>query len=174
MRFIHIADVHLGMQPDAGFPWSEERGEAIWESFRRIIRLAGREKTDFLLIAGDLFQCQPLLRELKEVNDLFASIPETIVVLIAGNHDYVKRESFYRGFDWADNVVMLLSPEPECVEVPEKKTAVYGCSYDKKRSWKTGWTACGRRENEISSAARARRRCPPHAVESGPHGAGWV
>ena len=52
MRFIHIADVHLGMQPDAGFPWSEERGEAIWESFRRIIRLAGREKTDFLLIAG--------------------------------------------------------------------------------------------------------------------------
>lgn len=132
MRFIHIADVHLGMQPDAGFPWSEERGEAIWESFRRIIRLAGREKTDFLLIAGDLFQCQPLLRELKEVNDLFASIPETIVVLIAGNHDYVKRESFYRGFDWADNVVMLLSPEPECVEVPEKKTAVYGCSYDKK------------------------------------------
>ena len=132
MRFIHIADVHLGMQPDAGFPWSEERGEAIWESFRRIIRLAGREKTDFLLIAGDLFQRQPLLRELKEVNDLFASIPETIVVLIAGNHDYVKRESFYRGFDWADNVVLLLSPEPECVEVPEKKTAVYGCSYDKK------------------------------------------
>ena len=52
MRFIHIADVHLGMQPDAGFPWSEERGEAIWESFRRIIRLAGREKPDFLLIAG--------------------------------------------------------------------------------------------------------------------------
>ena len=132
MRFIHIADVHLGMQPDAGFPWSEERGEAIWESFRRIIRLAVREKTDFLLIAGDLFQRQPLLRELKEVNDLFASIPETIVVLIAGNHDYVKRESFYRGFDWADNVVMLLSPEPDCVEVPEKKTAVYGCSYDKK------------------------------------------
>ncbi len=53
-------------------------------------------------------------------------------MLIAGNHDYVKRESFYRGFDWADNMVMLLSPEPECVEVPEKKTAVYGCSYDKK------------------------------------------
>ena len=132
MRFIHIADVHLGMQPDAGFPWSEERGESIWESFRRIIRLVGREKPDFLLIAGDLFQRQPLLRELKEINDLFASIPETIVVLIAGNHDYVKRESFYRGFDWADNVVLLLSPEPECVEVPEKKTAVYGCSYDKK------------------------------------------
>lgn len=47
MRFLHIADVHLGMQPDAGFPWSKERGEAIWESFRRIIRLAGRERWTF-------------------------------------------------------------------------------------------------------------------------------
>lgn len=146
MRFIHIADVHLGMQPDAGFPWSEERGEAIWESFRRIIRLAGREKTDFLLIAGDLFQCQPLLRELKEVNDLFASIPETIVVLIAGNHDYVKQESFYRGFDWADNVVMLLSPEPECVESRRRRRRCTDAVTTKKRSRKTGWTACGRRE----------------------------
>lgn len=132
MRFIHIADVHLGMQPDAGFPWSREREEAIWESFRKVIRLAGGEKTDFLLIAGDLFHRQPLLRELKEVNALFASIPETTVVLIAGNHDYIGHESFYRGFDWAENVVPLLSPEIECVEIPEKKTAVYGCSYEKK------------------------------------------
>ena len=95
-------------------------------------------------------------------------------MLIAGNHDYVKRESFYRGFDWADNVVLLLSPEPECVEVPEKKTAVYGCSYDKKEILENRLddvTAEG--EDEVSSAARARRRCPPHAVESGPHGAGW-
>ena len=80
MRFIHIADVHLGMQPDAGFPWSEERGEAIWESFRRIIRLAGRKKTDFLLIAGDLFQCQPLLRELKAVSYTHLTLPTKLEV----------------------------------------------------------------------------------------------
>lgn len=171
MRFIHIADVHLGMQPDAGFPWSEERGEAIWESFRRIIRLAGREKTDFLLIAGDLFQCQPLLRELKEVNDLFASIPETIVVLIAGNHDYVKRESFYRGFDWADNVVMLLSPEPECVEVPEKRTAVYGCSYDKKEILENRLDGVRQEGKMKYHLLLAHGGDAATAVESGPHGA---
>ena len=104
------------------------------ENFIRLCRLLDLN-ADYVLFGapGDAVQrIMDLLRELKEVNDLFASIPETIVVLIAGNHDYVKRESFYRGFDWADNVVMLLSPEPECVEVPEKKTAVYGCSYDKK------------------------------------------
>lgn len=47
MRFIHIADVHLACSRMRDFPWSEERGEAIWESFRRIIRLAGRERRTF-------------------------------------------------------------------------------------------------------------------------------
>ena len=133
MRFIHIADVHLGMQPDAGFPWSEERGESIWESFRRIIRLVGREKPDFLLIAGDLFQRQPLLRELKEINDLFASIPETIVVLIAGNHDYVKRESFYRGFDCCRR-------SRSASKCRRRRRRFTDAAMIKKRSWKTGWT----------------------------------
>ena len=82
MRFIHIADVHLGMQPDAGFPWSEERGEAIWESFRRIIRLAGREKTDFLLIAGDLFQCQPITSFFASASGQIKAPPPLVVIIL--------------------------------------------------------------------------------------------
>ena len=35
MRFIHIADVHLGATPDKGFPWSYDRGREIWESFQK-------------------------------------------------------------------------------------------------------------------------------------------
>lgn len=37
MRFIHIADVHLGVTPDAGMPWSEKRGKAIWNSFHMVL-----------------------------------------------------------------------------------------------------------------------------------------
>ncbi len=33
MRFIHLADVHLGAVPDRGCPWSKEREEEIWEHF---------------------------------------------------------------------------------------------------------------------------------------------
>ncbi len=29
MRFFHIADVHLGMQPDKGCAWSEDRGRDV-------------------------------------------------------------------------------------------------------------------------------------------------
>ena len=63
MRFFHIADVHLGASPDAGFPWSEERKNEIWDSFCNVIYAVREEKPELLLIAGDLFHRQPLLRE---------------------------------------------------------------------------------------------------------------
>ena len=84
MRFIHIADVHLGAEPDAGKAYSKRRTEEIWDSFVQIVSLCGRETNGLLLIAGDLFHRQPLLRELKEVNELFAKLTHTEVVLIAG------------------------------------------------------------------------------------------
>ena len=55
MKFIHIADVHLGVTPDAGMPWSETRSRDIWNSFRFMIEQARRQQADLLLIAGDLF-----------------------------------------------------------------------------------------------------------------------
>ena len=105
IRFIHLADVHLGAVPDRGCPWSHEREEEIWETFRRVIASVRRDPVDLLFIAGDLFHRQPLLKELKEVNYLFSTIPETRVFLMAGNHDYMKRNSFYRGFAWEPNAV---------------------------------------------------------------------
>ena len=131
MKFFHAADIHLGALPDKGFPWSEERGCEIWDSFRRLIRQVGEEKADLFFIAGDLFHRQPLRRELKEINEMFASIPHTKVVLIAGNHDYLKKDSCYRGFPWAPNVFCLWGKQEPCVEFPDLSTAVYGISYDR-------------------------------------------
>ena len=77
MRFIHLADVHLGAVPDRGCPWSEKRENEIWETFRRVITKIRENPVDLLFIAGDLFHRQPLLKELKEVNYLFSTIPQT-------------------------------------------------------------------------------------------------
>ena len=82
MRFIHLADVHLGAVPDRGCPWSSRREEEIWETFRRVIAGIRENPVDLLFIAGDLFHRQPLLRELKEVNNLFSTIPDTRVYLM--------------------------------------------------------------------------------------------
>ncbi len=81
------------------------------------------------MIAGDLFHRQPLLRELKEVDSLLSQMPDTQVVLIAGNHDYIKNDSYYNTFEWSDNVHMLKGEEMECVSFPDSRTAVYGSSY---------------------------------------------
>ncbi|MFR8171668.1 MAG: metallophosphoesterase family protein [Marvinbryantia sp.] len=129
MRFIHIADIHLGAAPDKGQPWSQKRAQEIWKSFRRVIQEAKRQQVDLLLIAGDLFHRQPLLRELKEVNYLFGSLGRTQVVWIAGNHDYLHRDSPCRSFAWEENVIFLDSPECESVYFKRLQTTVYGFSY---------------------------------------------
>ena len=67
VKWIHIADVHLGASPDAGDAYSKVRPQELWDTFAEVIDICEREQTDLLLIAGDLFHRQPLKKELKEV-----------------------------------------------------------------------------------------------------------
>ena len=130
MRFIHLADVHLGAVPDRGYPWSEKRENEIWETFRRIIAGIRENPVDLLFIAGDLFHRQPLLRELKGVNYLFSTIPDTRVYLIAGDQDYLKEDSFYRDFEWSENVIFFQNEKLTCVKDPKLDVYIYGLSYE--------------------------------------------
>lgn len=129
MKFIHIADVHLGATPDSSMPWGEARQKEVWDSFKNIIKACNEKKVDLLLIAGDLFHRQPLVRELKEVNYYFSTLETARVVIMAGNHDYIGTRSNYNGFEWDERVHMFLSDRLEAVNFPDIKTAVYGFSY---------------------------------------------
>ena len=111
MKFMHLADVHLGAAPDAGTDWSAARRDEIWETFRSCLQDAKREQVDLLLIAGDLFHRQPSYEELREVDYLFSGLYNTRVVLIAGNHDCLASTSPYLEFQWSRNVVCLFSRE---------------------------------------------------------------
>lgn len=132
MLIIHAADLHLGADPDAGEPWGKNRKQELWDSFERLIDTVEQQKADLLLIAGDLFHRPPLLRELREVNDRFSTLTKTKVVLMAGNHDPMGPNSFYRGFSWAENVFFFSSEEIRSVKFPELQVEVYGLSYHKK------------------------------------------
>jgi len=152
MKFMHIADVHLGANPDAGRAYSENRGREIWDSLERAVSICEQEGVDVLLIAGDLFHRQPLLRELKEVNYIFSVLTKTKVVLIAGNHDHIKKDSYYRSFQWNDNVYPLFGNQMGEVVFPELELAVYGFSYYSKEILERlydGATAPRRQEYEI-------------------------
>ena len=129
MKFIHIADTHLGAEPEGLKLGSESRAKELWDALEQIVNICEWEEMDLLLIAGDLFHRQPLLRELKEVNYLFSKLTKTKVVFIVGNHDYLKQDSYYHTFRWAENVFPILNGHMGCVEFDDLGTAVYGLSY---------------------------------------------
>lgn len=68
MKFIHIADIHLGAKPDRNREGEEERGLCSWKALKEVVEKVKEEQIQLLLIAGDLFHRQPLARDLKEVN----------------------------------------------------------------------------------------------------------
>lgn len=117
------------MSPDEGKPWSAERKAELLKSFFRVIELCNQESVDLLLIAGDLFHKQPLIRDLKEINYYFEKLVKTDVVLIAGNHDYVGLRSNYIDFKWAGNVTMLIEPDLDSIFLEAINTEVYGLSF---------------------------------------------
>ncbi len=129
MKFIHTGDIHYGMNPDSGRSWSKERADAIREAVPAIVSAAKEEHTDVLLIAGDLFHHQPLVRELKEINYLFTTIPDTSVVIIAGNHDRIRESSAVLTFPWAENVTYFTGEALSSVYLERCNTEVYGFSY---------------------------------------------
>ena len=86
-------------------------------------------KTGFLLISGDLFHAQPLKKELREVNYLFSRIPQTKIILMAGNHDYLRTKSYYLTMEWEENVYFFRQEEPGHFDFEEENVSIYGLSY---------------------------------------------
>lgn len=116
MRFAHLGDCHLG-------GWRQpELMELNMASFRYAIDSCIKERVDFVLIAGDLFDSayppieiiKDAFREFKKLHD--ASIP---VFIIAGSHDYsASGKSFLDVLEHAGFVKNVFSME-------EKNDAIY-------------------------------------------------
>ena len=164
MKFIHTGDLHYGMKPDIGKPWSTERAQAVKDALASIVRAARDEKADLLLIAGDLFHHQPLVRDLKEISYLFASIPDVAVAVIAGNHDRIRDNSAVLSFPWPKNVYYFTESALSSVYLRRLNTEVYGFSYHTGNSRQSprGRGSPGKRAH--SHSALPRRRCQTPAA----------
>lgn len=85
MKFAHLGDCHLG-------GWRiPELNKLNFESFQSALNRCIRDKVDFILIAGDLFDsAYPPIETLKETFKEFRKLKEANipVFLIAGSHDY--------------------------------------------------------------------------------------
>ncbi len=132
MRFLHMADVHLGCVPDGKKEWAVERSREIWETFRATLEDAVRLKVQLVLIAGDLFHTPPDEEKLRELNYLCASCPEICFAIIAGNHDCMNG-SAWKSFAFHRNVAFIPESSCECLRFPSLGCEVYGLSYEEPR-----------------------------------------
>ncbi len=121
MRVMHIADLHLGAEVPLG--------RSPWEILRLLLRQAANCGADLILIAGDLFHRQPLMRELKEVSRMFEQAVPAEIVFCAGNHDYLRKDSCYRRFEWPENVHFLWKREITALQLEHLPVTVWGSSY---------------------------------------------
>lgn len=93
MRFLHIADLHLGKQINDLSLLPDQ--EYILE---QIISIAEREQAEAVLIAGDVYQRSSPQAEAMSLFDSFVSQLVSLgkkVIIISGNHDSALRVSYF-------------------------------------------------------------------------------
>lgn len=93
MRFLHIADLHLGKTLN-DFSLREDQEEAL----RQIAEIAEREEVDAVLVAGDVYQKSSPQSEAMAQFDAF--VTKLIrggrrVFVVSGNHDSSQRISYF-------------------------------------------------------------------------------
>ena len=93
MRFLHIADLHLGKQMNDLLLLDDQ--EAVLD---QIIHIANDEKVDAVLIAGDVYQRTTPQAEAMALFDRFVSRlvdDGRKIFVISGNHDSALRISYF-------------------------------------------------------------------------------
>ncbi|QNG59743.1 DNA repair exonuclease [Bacillus sp. PAMC26568] len=137
ITFIHAADLHIdspfaGMQQLPG-PIFERLKESTFAALENLVQLAVREKVDFVLLAGDLFDGEN--RSLKAQLKLKKAFEQLEfhciqVYVIHGNHDHMSGK--WLDLKWPENVHVFSDKKVECKTFwKNESTAVhlYGYSY---------------------------------------------
>ncbi len=93
VRFLHISDTHLGSRQYM----RDDREEDFYDAFREGIDIAIREKVDFIVHSGDLFDTwSPSNRALTEFKETALKMRDAGIpmYLVMGDHDRPKRTDY--------------------------------------------------------------------------------
>ena len=136
ISFLHMADLHAGKNfhhASFGSVLGKSRRREIMDTFYRIVDMAVEARVDFLLIAGDLVEAEYIsrrdLRNIQWKLEQAAGQSDLQVILIAGNHDYLSKDSIYADSAWPSNVTVM-PPGFSVQRFVDKKTAIGAVSWD--------------------------------------------
>ena len=116
MKFFHLSDLHIGLKL-MNHDMREDQEYILSE----VIEVAGREKPDAIVIAGDIYDKAVPSAEAVEVFDCFLEkLTEAVIMMISGNHDSAPRIDCFRKVLSRQNVYMVGQPPRMETEYIEK------------------------------------------------------
>ena len=120
MRFMHLADLHLGKNVN-GYSLIKDQEYAL----DQIIKLLNKEEIDTLLIAGDIYQSSvPSIEATKLFSKFLSQLKDLKmrVLIISGNHDSSDRLAYANSFlkDSEIYISDTYSGEIECVRLEDE------------------------------------------------------
>lgn len=92
MKFIHLADLHIGKRLNE-YPLTEDQRYILGE----ILKIIDAEKPDGVLIAGDVYdKAQPSSEAVRLLDEFLSELSERnlSVYIISGNHDCAERVAY--------------------------------------------------------------------------------
>ncbi len=92
MRFMHLADLHIGKRVN-GYPMLEEQKYVL----QQVLQVASEQRLDGVILAGDIYDKTVPAGEAVQVLDWFLTALSQLklpVYMVSGNHDSGERLSF--------------------------------------------------------------------------------
>ncbi len=125
VKILHSGDFHIGSSRSG---ISSGRAE-LKNTFIKVINICKTENIDFLLISGDLFDTPfPDGETTDEIIDAMSQIPDTVVAISPGNHDYACPGSVWLKNQFPDNVIIFTS-FMEYYDFEEKNVRLFGAAF---------------------------------------------
>lgn len=120
MKFFHLSDLHIGLKLQ-----NRDLRQDQEYIFGKIAEYVQKEKPDAIVIAGDIYDKAVPSAEAVEVFDRFIqglaqAAPETVVMMISGNHDSASRVNCFRSVLARQNLYMIGQPPQREGEYIEK------------------------------------------------------
>lgn len=133
IKIIHISDVHLGATfKDASYgnEFASKRQREIKDTFFGALDYAEEHHANYVILSGDLFDTE--FMKMSDVNNVFNALGKLTsqVLIITGNHDPLKKESFWNTVRYNDNI-HIFQDNIETKSFPNDNLLVYGHSWSK-------------------------------------------
>ena len=130
-RIFHCADIHLDSPFSLVSPnEAERRRTELRAAFTSALMFARQQKTELFFISGDLFDCDYVTRDTKEMLvSEFSKMPETLFFISPGNHDPYNASSPYKTIDFPKNV-HIFGENKEVVSIDPLGVDVYGVGFN--------------------------------------------